>query len=377
MLAFLVAASLSFPEMQQRLDEERAAAQKLAGREATILGRLAELEREIEVEQRALRSAQLKVKAAAARFASAEDRARNAQGHLDRATVVVEPRLVARYRMGKEGYLRFLLGSRSIAELLRRTRLFNALLAADLEALAALSRRAQETKAARDELAVAQAEMQATASAESERRRALDDKVGEQRQLLASVQEQKALHEQAVRELAEAEHAVASRLGEIQREPTPAGQQTTIRRARGKLAFPVERGRIEVRFGRAIDRRFGTVTIQNGIDVRAPLGTPVHAVWDGKVVHAGWFRGFGNLLIVDHGSGMYSLMAHLDQLERAVGDAVRAGEEVATVGESGSLKGAYLYFELRDRQKPLDPWRWLSRMRKPPPLLAGAKGAAR
>ena len=110
--------------------------------------------------------------------------------------------------------------------------------------------------------------------------------------------------------------------------------------------------------------------------MRAPLGTPVRAVWDGKVAHAGWFKGFGNLLIIDHGDRVFSLMAHLDQLEKAVGDAVHAGDEVGTVGDTGSLKGPYLYFELRDGQKPLDPERWLSRNRKAPALLAGAKGGA-
>jgi septal ring factor EnvC (AmiA/AmiB activator) len=73
---------------------------------------------------------------------------------------------------------------------------------------------------------------------------------------------------------------------------------------------------------------------------------------------------------------MFSLMAHLDQLRKALGDTVRAGEEVGTVGETGSLKGPYLYFELRDGQKPLDPELWLSRRRRGPPLLAGAKGGA-
>jgi len=379
MLALLLAASLTLPEMQQRLAEEREAAQKLAAREATVLGRLADLERQIEVEQRSLRAAQLKLKVATARFEEVEERSRTAQAQMDAAYAVVGPRLVARYRMGKEGYLRFLLGSKSIPDLLRRRRLFNALLESDLDALAVLRQHAQVARAARNELAAAREDLQRTADAEASRRRLLDGTLGEQRVVLASVQGQKALHLQAVRELEDAARAVASRLGEIERgAPIPPAQPaaTSIRRARGKLRFPVDSGTIEVRFGRSIDKRFGTVTVQNGIDIRSPPGTPVHAVWDGKVVHAGWFRGYGNLLILEHGSGIYSLMAHLDQLERAVGDEVRIGDEVGTVGESGSLKGPYLYFELRDGQKPLDPHRWLSRMRKAPALLAGAKGGA-
>jgi septal ring factor EnvC (AmiA/AmiB activator) len=382
MIALLAAAALALPELQQRLAAEREAAQKLAGREATVLGRLADLERQIELESRALRAAQVRLKAATQRLSVAEERSRKAQGELDAATSVVEPRLVARYRLGREGYVRFLLGSRSIADLLQRRRLFNTLLQSDLDALALLRAQAQVAKAARDELADAHAEQDQSVKTEAERRASLHEKVDQQRTLLASVQKEKAVHEQAVRELEEAEKDLTHKLAEIRKShPTLVAPEVllkaSIRKARGKLPFPVEQGKIEVPFGRAVDPRFGTVTLQTGIDVRAPIGTPVRAVWDGKVAHAGWFKGFGNLLIVDHGSGMFSLMAHLDQLQKALGDTVRAGEEVGTVGETGSLKGPYLYFELRDGQKPLDPERWLTRKRvRKASLLAGAKGGA-
>jgi septal ring factor EnvC (AmiA/AmiB activator) len=384
MTALILAAAVAqtLPEVQQRLSEERAAAEKLQGRESTLLGKLADLERQVEVEGRALRAAQVKLRAATQRLAVVEERAAQAQAKMDAAAAVVGPRLVARYRLGREGYVRFLLGARSIGDLLRRRRLFDALLESDLDALSVLRFNADGAKAARDELAKAQAEMKASEQEEAERRGALEDRAAQQRRLLASVQKDLALHAQAVRELEDAERELSQKLGEMEKTspPPPAvvapeiTLKASIRKARGRLPFPVEKGRVEVRFGRATDRRFGTVTLQKGIDVRAPLGTPVRAVWDGKVVHAGWFKGFGNLLIIDHGDRVFSLMAHLDQLEKAVGDAVKEGDEVGTVGDTGSLKGAYLYFELRDGQKPLDPGRWLAKDHKPPALLAGAKG---
>jgi septal ring factor EnvC (AmiA/AmiB activator) len=196
------------------------------------------------------------------------------------------------------------------------------------------------------------------------------------------VQRDRTVHDEAVRDLEEAEKQLSRKVAEIRGSPRTLVApeillKASVRKARGKLRFPVEQGRIEVRFGRAVDPRFGTVTLQAGIDVRAPMGAPVRAIWDGKVAHAGWFRGFGNLLIVDHGAGVFSLMAHLDQLHKALGDSVRGGEQVGTVGETGSLKGPYLYFELRDGQKPVDPERWLRRSRnRSEPLLAGARGAA-
>jgi septal ring factor EnvC (AmiA/AmiB activator) len=383
MIPLLLAAALaqSLPEVRDRLSAERTAAEQLAGREASILGRLADLERQIELEGRALRAAQLRLRAATQRLTVVEERSQKAQAELDAAMAAAGPRLVARYRLGREGYVRFLLGAKSIADLLRRHRVFSLLLESDLETVNTLRVRAEAARAARDELAAAHAERQESAGAEEQRRTLLEATLDGQRSLLASVQREKGAHEEAARELEEAAKELAERLAEIRRtHPMLVAPEillkASIRKARGKLPFPVDQGTVEARFGRATDPRFGTVTLHTGIDIRAERGSPVRAVWDGKVAHAGWFRGFGNLLIIDHGAGIFSLMAHLDQLEKALGDSVGAGEEVGTVGDSGSLKGAYLYFELRDGQKPLDPERWLSRSRKAPPLLAGAKGGA-
>lgn len=385
----------TLPGIEKQLEKERATAAQLAGREAGLLGRLTELERQIEVEGRAVRAAQARLKASSARLALSETKTRAADAEVARATDALAPRLTARYRLGREGYLRFLLGARTIGEVLRRKRLFNALLESDLGALAELQFRALGAKAARDELAQARDELAKAAAAEGERRAALEQRVAQQKRLLSSVQQEKTVHEQAARELAQAARDLQAKLRELSEqngvkevkpgEKTPEGPASKppplvasqnpaqpIRKARGKLLFPTERGRVELRFGRTLDPRFGTITLQRGIDVRAAAGTPVRACWPGKIVHAGWFRGYGNLVIVDHGDGFFSLMAHLDALERAVGDEVRQGEEVGTVGDTGSLKGAYLYFELRDGQKPLDPDRWLSRNRKAPGVLVGS-----
>ena len=139
------------------------------------------------------------------------------------------------------------------------------------------------------------------------------------------------VHEQAVHELEEAERelsqnrghrkAVANRRHGHARDPATA----SMRKARGKLPFPTARGKIEERFGRATDRRFGTDHPAEGHRRASAAGTPVNAVWDGKVVHAGWFKGFGNLMIIDHGDRLFTLMAHLDHLEKGVGDDVRSG----------------------------------------------------
>ena len=96
-----------------------------------------------------------------------------------------------------------------------------------------------------------------------------------------------------------------------------------------------------------------------GLFIRAPQGQPVRAIAGGQVVYAEWMRGFGNLLIVDHGNRYHSLMAHLDSFSRTVGDVVQVGEELGRVGDTGSVKGPYLYFEIRRSGEAMDPAAWV------------------
>ena len=112
-------------------------------------------------------------------------------------------------------------------------------------------------------------------------------------------------------------------------------------------------------FGRVVDAELLTETFHSGLLFEAPLGTPVEAVAAGRVRFAGWFRGYGQLVILDHGDGYFSVSGHLDSLEVAVGDAVQARHAIGRVGETGTLAGPRLYFEIRRGGEPLDPADWL------------------
>ncbi|HEX3098580.1 MAG TPA: peptidoglycan DD-metalloendopeptidase family protein [Usitatibacter sp.] len=125
---------------------------------------------------------------------------------------------------------------------------------------------------------------------------------------------------------------------------------------KGKLRLPV-RGRLVNRYGER--REEGAAW--KGLFIRAVTGETVHAVADGLVVYADWLRGFGNLLILDHGGGFMSLYAYNEGLLRKVGEKVRAGDPVANVGASGSSADSGLYFELRRDGKPFDPLKWTAR----------------
>ena len=127
-------------------------------------------------------------------------------------------------------------------------------------------------------------------------------------------------------------------------------------RLKGLLKLPV-RGELMNRFGTAREESGST---WKGLFIRAVTGETVRAVGDGQVVYADWLRGFGNLLILDHGKGYMSLYAYNDGLLRQVGESVRGGDPVAQVGASGGSAESGLYFELRRDGKPFDPLRWVA-----------------
>lgn len=126
-------------------------------------------------------------------------------------------------------------------------------------------------------------------------------------------------------------------------------------RLKGKLALPVA-GEILNKFGQ--NREDGGPAWK-GLFIRARQGHEVHSVGSGKVAFADWLRGFGNLLIIDHGDGYLSLYSNNESLYKQPGDPVRAGDVVATVGSTGGQNEPGLYFELRHQGKPFDPMVWV------------------
>lgn len=142
-------------------------------------------------------------------------------------------------------------------------------------------------------------------------------------------------------------------ISDVPPESEPARLFKTLR---GKLPWPV-RGSLARQFG---SKRDDSALEMHGVLVKAPMGHPVRAIAHGRVVFADWLRGFGLMVIVDHGGGYMSLYGHNQSLQREPGEWIGAGDTLATVGDSGGKDGPGLYFEIRRDGKPQNPARWCS-----------------
>jgi septal ring factor EnvC (AmiA/AmiB activator) len=193
------------------------------------------------------------------------------------------------------------------------------------------------------------------------RERALGQDAKSLQQLLKQL---RAAAAKAAREQAAAERRAAAKAKAAGKTTTPTGPGTPLRPNTttgpalqvGGLSWPVS-GSLLARYGGPMpDGR-----TSQGVLIAAPAGTTVKAVADGRVVFADWMNGYGLILIIDHGNGYMSLYAHNDALLKDAGDAVKRGDGLASVGNSGAQGRAALYFELRRNGQPVNPDTWLKR----------------
>jgi septal ring factor EnvC (AmiA/AmiB activator) len=184
--------------------------------------------------------------------------------------------------------------------------------------------------------------------------------------ILASIQKKKEDHEHYIEELNQAAQDLQEKVADFLKQAEDAKKLQTawvpagkgLGSSRGHLAWPVI-GQVTQHFGHQKNVQFKEVVDNSGIQIQADAGTPIKAVAGGKVRFADWFKGYGKLVILDHGEGYYSLYAQASELAVAAGQTVAPGQVIGAVGDTGSLVGNSLYFEIRKNGIPQDPLLWL------------------
>lgn len=334
--------------------------QTLAGTEQGLLGELKGLEAEVLKRQGELAEVQSRVAGAESEAAVSEARAKDLAAQLESMRAPVARRIRALYRLGPPRYFRVLLASAQASGVLAAYRAAAALSEHDAALIRNFRAQSDRSKGEAARLAALRLRL---AAQHDERGRAADATLSaleRKRALLGSIRSDRQSHQAALSEMEAAERTMGGALARL-RPPGGTGTgagQISFERFRGLLDWP-SAGEVSARFGRITNPRFGTSLEHSGLDIDAPFGAPVRAVQDGIVVFSQWFRGYGLTAIVDHGGGWLSVYAHASALLVEKGDQVRRGQKIAAVGDSGSLRGAYLYFEIRKDGRPVDPLGWL------------------
>lgn len=331
---------------------------ELAKQEQSILVELRKLEverqlkaEELKATERDLNETQRKLVATIARAALLKDTAETERP-------IVEARLVRLYKLGRAGYWRLLLDFDHLQSIGRAYRMAAAMNRIDRErvqqhqrTLDALAHERQALEAHSKQVARLQAQSAAA-------REAIDRAVEARAALVKSIDERRDLNAQLAGELEAARQRLDSRVAQLGADKT-APIALPLRAFRGALPWPAS-GIVTGHFGRQRTTRFGTEVARSGIEISMAEGQSVHAVHEGTVAYADQFTGYGDLVIVDHADGIYSLYGYLSSIDVTRGQRVEARTPIGASGRNPSGNPA-LYFELRVDGKPVDPLQWLKR----------------
>lgn len=357
--------------LRERIASMQREIEQAAETESEAADALRELERSISSSNRKLAQLAERQRAADRKLAELQARKLKLNESMSKQQVMLGGLLYQQYLGGSQEYLRLLLGNRSPDQVSRDLQYYRyiarsratrlSLLRDDLASLIKLSEAAVEQRAELEWLHREQAEQKRELEEDRQSHRALLKRIArelrEQRSEISRMQRNESRLSKLVGNLA----GIAARpvRDSVSRNGRPDSRPDSrpFPQLKGRLALPVK-GEIANLFNTP---RPGSTLMWKGIFLRTSPGQAVKAIADGRVVFADWLRGFGNMLIIDHGDGYMSLYGNGETLYKQVGDILRGGDIVAAAGNSGGSEEFGLYFELRHKSKPLDPLKWVAR----------------
>ncbi|WP_372811108.1 murein hydrolase activator EnvC family protein [Pseudoalteromonas nigrifaciens] len=258
---------------------------------------------------------------------------------------------------GDDDYAKMLLNQEDTAKFERTLSYYNYLNKARIEQL-------EELKALQLQIAKNQAELAKTKQKlvnlhdeQKRRQTALVNAQSERQANLKNLQAQLNNTKSSINYLKENQQTLITTIEELEKEKNKKVELLGLNNSKGKLNWP-SRGKLEHTFGQ---RKHGGIDWK-GVLIGAKEGSNINSVHNGQVVFADWLKGYGWVIVVDHGEGFMSLYGHAQTLLKDVGDMVREGETVALVGQSGGQASSGLYFEMRHKGRAVNPEKWCKRI---------------
>jgi murein hydrolase activator len=331
---------------------------------------LRESERAISETNRLLRGLAEDQRAVNARLADLREQNQRAAGDLEAQRTRLSRLLYQQYTGGQPDALKLLLNREDPNRIAREIHYLTYLARARAELIAGLRANLGHISDLTQETQQESAELAAINAAQQEQRRRLEFEKAARKAVLVKVSRQIDKQRREISTLKRDETRLAKLIEQLGRmlarakppalrnERLPDGGAATgaFGQLKGRLSLPV-RGELKNRFG---GPREGSGVLWKGLFIASPAGQDVKAIAPGRVVFADWLRGFGNLLIIDHGDGYMSLYGNNESLFKQVGDPARGGETIAAVGNSGGNMDSGLYFEIRHQGVAFDPLGWVS-----------------
>ena len=355
--------------IRKKIENEKKSLSQLQVKEGSVLQTLSKIQTDLEKRRKELSLASTKLASLADELRAQESEAERLGDSIAARRDILQKRAAALYRWQKGGSpLMIFNGAVSLSSFLHRRKYLSTAISFDRELLANLQEESQHQEILRERLARKQVELSEQKKNLSLAQASVRQEAEKEKLLLASLRREKTTRLRALREMEAAAQRLEKMMDEIARramikprQPPPAPSTGVgLEALRGKLDWPVH-GSVSAPFGKYKHPEFAGEIFRKGIDIDAPIGEEIRAVEKGTVVYADRFSGYGKMVIVDHGERYYTIYGHLSEIIKKSGNEVRRGEVVGRAGDSDSLAGSKLYFEMRKDGRSLDPVPWFKK----------------
>ncbi len=296
----------------------------------------------------------------------------------NRKRMEIERRLTSLYKAGEIGTLRMFFSAESFPQLAENIRYMRSILEYDKQMYNDYNKKIDQLKILKENLERDAVKKERIMSGIAEKKREIEAEKGKKTAYLGKVRQDRKSYEASLKELqanAAKLQAMITRLEALSRRKAsshhekpgaklkplaelPPVPDRGFASQKGRMSLPV-RGEIFESYGKHKHPEFNSFTFSKGLSISASSGTEFKAIYEGTVIFADYFKGFGNMIIVDHGGGYFSLYAHAARLTKKVGVEVARNDSLGVVGDVDSSKGSMLYFEIRHQGKPVDPAGWV------------------
>lgn len=345
--------------IEEELSREKELYIKFGEREMKLLSQLSDLEKAIAEKRTFLRDLRERISQTKKELQRQEERLNELEVSLQEVEERLGFRLVAFYKYAKRGYVQILATSTGLHDLRRRIKYLQMVLVEDQQLI---DRMGQINRQHGEEISGKREKLDSIDRLEQEERdrlASLQEDLDQKVLLLMKVHKEKEFYETAVKELELAAENLGETLSNIEKRPEKKNRihrlPVDFNKSRGHLPLPFP-GRI-IRDYKPLGAK-GLDTYK-GVYIEGSPGGEVRAVYPGRVDFSGWLRGYGQIIVINHGSRYFTISAHLSRRDKEEGEMVAVGEPIGLLGDRESLAGPRLYFEIRSGGKNLDPLKWL------------------
>ena len=351
--------------------------EKTQEKERNVLAELEDIDKELASQKMSLKKTETELRHQEEIIRTKEYSLKKNQDEKQTLEQRVKKRLSAYYRLDSPGLLRILFSAQSFTDLLFFHESFEQIIRHDQKLLAGYRTKIMELSASREKLMEERNKLALVLVEKSEQEKMLAETREKKIDLLTQITNEKKLYLSALKELEQASRALNSTLRQLEEKarqraqeaipgPSPEGTSPPSSKKKGGFAAqkgqldPPAPGKVVTFFGRNSRGKFGISTVESGIDIKTNPGTKIRAIYDGTVIYSGFLRGYGNLVIIDHGDQHYSLMSRAEKFFVKEGTHVARGDVVGIMGDDPALLGEGLHFEIRRGSTPVNPLHWVN-----------------